>query len=451
MPFCSSSRISRRSVLQFGSLCLGGLGLSDLLRLRADAATQGTAAQDTSIILLWLEGGPSHLETYDLKPEAPAEYRGEFRPIPTSVPGLDLCEYLPQHARVADRFNLLRSVSHNIADHPGAAALFLSGRRPRIISDVVSKYPTFESVVAKMRSGRTSAVPPYVSNVRQLKGGGSAYLGQTCEPFVVDADPNAPDFQVENIGLDAALENRLDDRTYLLQAFDRLRRDLDSSGAMEAGDRFQQRALQLLASGRTRDAFDIRQEPDAVRDRYGRNEWGQRTLLARRLIEAGCSFVTVQLQTYKAAVTWDDHGDGGAIFNNMKIRLPIFDQTVSALIEDIYARGLDRRVMVIVTGEFGRAPRISSRPSRPNSPGRDHWSDAMSILVSGGGMRTGQVIGSTTSKGEMPVDRRFGPTDFLASVYRYLGIDPGHSFLDRQGRPMPILPEGTPIPELAAT
>lgn len=435
-------------MLQAGSLLLGGLGLSDLFRLRAAAADAGAAAADTSVILVWLEGGPSQLETYDLKPESPAEYRGEFRPISTVVPGLDICELLPRHALIADKFNVIRSITHDIADHPGAAGRFLTGRRPLNISDPVSKFPTIESLVAKAREQRRVGVPNYVSNVRRLKGGGSAYLGQNCEPFVVDDDPNSAKFQVQNLTLEQEFASRLDDRMSLLRGLDRLRRGLDLSGAIESGDRFQRQAVELLTSEKTAAAFDIRQESASVRDRYGRNEWGQRALLARRLVEAGCSFVTVQMQTIGSAVTWDDHGDGGSIPFLMKTRLPPFDQAVSALIEDVYERRLDRKVLLVVTGEFGRAPRLTFRPGA-RSAGRDHWPSAMSVLVSGGGMRTGQVIGSTNARGEFPADRALDPNDLLASVYRFLGIDPETAYPDFRGRPMPILPSGKPIAELS--
>lgn len=439
--------VSRRSVLQAGSLLMGGLGLGDLYRLRAEAATKGIADPDTAIILVWLEGGPSQLETYDMKPQAPAEYRGEFRPIATNVPGIDVCELLPQHAQVADKFNLIRSIAHDVADHPGAAGRFLTGRRPQNISDPISKFPTVESLVAKAREGRRVGIPNYISNERRLKGGGSGYLGQAGEPFVVSANPNASDFEVQDLTLTDDYARRLDDRLALLRGLDSLRGELERVGAMGTGDRFQQQAVDLLTSDKTAAAFDIRREPTELRDRYGRNEWGQRALLARRLVEAGCSFVTVQMQKIGPTFTWDDHGDGGSIPYLMKARLPAFDQAVSALIGDIYERGLDQKVMVVVTGEFGRAPLLTYRP-KAKSAGRDHWPSAMSVLVSGGQMPTGQVIGATTSKSEYPIDRPLDPNDLLATMYRFLGIDTEITYPDLRGRPMPILPYGRPIAEL---
>ncbi|MDB5384785.1 MAG: hypothetical protein JWM11_431 [Planctomycetaceae bacterium] len=440
--------VSRRSVLQAGSLLLGGLGLGDLYRLRAQAESVRPNGENNAVILVWLEGGPSQLETYDMKPRAPAEYRGEFLPIETVVPGLDVCELLPLHTKIADKFNLIRSISHDVADHPGAAGRFLTGRRPQNISDPVSKFPTVESIVAKSRENRHVGIPNYISNERRLKGGGSAYLGQAGEPFVVSADPNSGQFQVQDLTLDEQFAGRLDDRVTLLRGLDRLREGLDRAAGGASNDRFQQQALDLLTSDKTAAAFDIRRESMSTRDRYGRNEWGQRALLARRLVEAGCSFVTVQMQKMGASVTWDDHGDGGSIPTLMRARLPAFDQAISALIADVYERGLDKQVMIVVAGEFGRAPLLTYRP-KSRAPGRDHWPSAMSVLVSGGGMRTGQVIGTTNAKAEFPIDRPHDPNDLLASIYHFLGIDLQQTYPDLRGRPMPILPTGKPIPELS--
>ena len=454
---------SRRSVLQVGSLLLGGLGLADLLRLRAAAGAAKTV--DTAVILLWLEGGPSHMETYDMKPDAPREYRGEFSPTPTQVPGLDVCELLPRHCELADRFSVIRSVAHQVPDHPGAAGRFLTGRTPRNISASVSDHPTFDAIVGSMREETSrSGIPQFVSNRARLKGGGQAYLGPTAGPFVVDLltpkmaqlpigpdfDRLDPEFSVENLAVNEQVADRLDDRRALLNAFDRLRRDVDSNRLIEASDRFQQRAVQVLSSSATRDAFDLAREPAAVRDRYGRNTMGHSALLARRLVEAGCSMVTLDWgRISRKFPTWDDHGDAQHIFNAMKSRLPVYDQALTALIEDIFQRGLDKRVLVIATGEFGRTPKVNmGRAKTPMWPGRDHWPGAMSILVSGGGWKMGQVIGQTNNKGEYPAERILDPNDFIATVYRFLGIDPGAMMVDHRGRPLPLLPSGEPIREL---
>ena len=451
--FCPGPQ-TRRSFLEAGSLLLGGLTLGDLLRLRAEASAP-TQSSDTAVILIWLQGGPSHLETYDLKPEAPSDYRGEMQPIATRVPGMDVCELLPLHAKVADKFTLIRSISHTFGAHAGGAGRFLSGRDPIRPDDPISQFPTFPTMVAKVREGRSAGIPNYIASANRVYGGGSSYLGDSCLPFVVAQDPNAANFQVPNLSLNASLQNRLDDRLKLLNSFDRMRRDLDLSGSATAMDQFNSRAFNLLTSDKARNAFNLSLEDEATRNRYGRHKWGQRALLARRLVEAGSSMVTMQMQNPGLPGTignWDIHAVNGHLFDDTKARLPVFDQAVSALIEDLYARGLDKRVMLIVSGEFGRSPRINpQRGTRSGSmqPGRDHWPGAMSVLVSGGGMRMGQVIGATTAKGEYAKDRKLDPNDLLATIYRFLGIPAHASFPDHSGRPMPILPYGEPIAELS--
>jgi len=432
---------------------MGGLGLSQLLRLQAEAA-RPAPVDDPAVILIWLQGGPSHMETYDLKPRAPAEFRGELRPIRTVSPEIEVCELLPLHANVADRFNLIRSISHGFANHAGGAGRFLSGRDPIRPLERVAQYPCLGPMVAKMLEHRAVGVPNYVSSVANVYGGGAASLGDAYLPFVVSGDPNAENFQVRNLSLKPQLAERLDDRVTLLDQLDQVRRDIDHRGAMADMDQYNRRAIDLLTSEKARNAFDIAQEETATRERYGRHTWGQRALLARRLVEAGVSFVTMQMRNPRVPGgigNWDIHAVNGHLFDDTRARLPIFDRAVSALIEDIYQRGLDKRVMLIVSGEFGRTPRINSRKGTRSGvvqPGRDHYPAAMSVLVSGGGMQTGQVIGSTTAKGERPKDRPLDPNDLLATVYRHLGIDHRQTFLDTAGRPVPLLPHGKPIEEL---
>jgi uncharacterized protein (DUF1501 family) len=445
----------RRSFLEVGSLAMGGLALGDLLRLRAEASQGGNPRSDTSVILIWLQGGPSHLETYDLKPDAPADYRGECRPIETNVPGISICEHLPKHAEVADKFNLIRSISHGFANHAGGAGRLLSGYNPLRPLDPLAQFPCLGPVVSKMLEGRRDpAMPRYVGNQPNVYGGGSASLGPAYLPFVVSSDPNDPKFAVNNLSLAANLKDRLDDRRALLGAFDGVRKGLDRSGVMNAVDKYNQEAVNLLTSDRAKEAFDISKEDPKLRDKYGRHKWGQRALLARRLVEAGTSFVTMQMQNPQIAGAignWDIHAVNGHLFNDTRARLPVFDQAVAALIEDIYDRGLDKKVMVIVSGEFGRTPRINPQKGTGSGimqPGRDHYPGAMSVLVSGGGMRTGQIIGSTTSKGERPQDRKLDPNDLLATIYRHLGIDYREMVPDNNGRPAPLIPSGEPIAEL---
>ncbi|MAR10757.1 MAG: hypothetical protein CL681_12365 [Blastopirellula sp.] len=440
--------LPRRSLLQAGSLLLGGIGLPDLYRLRAASSQQ---QRDTAVILLWLEGGPSHMETYDMKPDAPVEYRGEFRSIASNVEGLDLCEHLPLQSRLADKFTLIRSVSHAITDHPGGAARFLTGYTPKNISKLTSDYPAFDTVVGKLRGDMTGAtVPRFVSNTTYFKGGGPAYLGPTAQPFVFESSPHLPDYRVRDVRVAESVSHRLADRQFLLRELDRMRRALDADANVQAMDEFHERAVDLLRSSATANAFDLTRESDATRARYGHHRMGQSALLARRLVESGCAMVSLDFgRANKAFPTWDDHGDAHHIFKAMRARLPMYDQALSALIHDLYDRGLDRRVLVIATGEFGRTPKVNmGRAARPIAPGRVHWADAMSILVSGGGMPMGQVIGSTNARGEHPVDRPLDPNDFLATVYRFLGIDPSQNLLDQRGRPIPILPHGKPIREL---
>ncbi len=450
--------VSRRSFLQAGALGVGGLGLADLLRLRAEASTAGKAP-DTSIIFVWLPGGPPHMDTYDLKPDAPAEYRGVFRPISTNVSDLDVCELFPLHARCADKYNLVRSIAHEFADHGGGHKRFLTGRLPAEPAGFVNDAPCVGSIVAKMREQRSVGVPNYVAGADNGRTGvdvfsfGAAYLGSAYTPFIVGGDPSASEFKVQNLSLAPEMAGRLDNRVQLLSGFDRLRREVDKSGAMDAMDKFNRRAIELLMSDKARNAFDLSQEDSRVRERYGMHAYGQRALMARRLVEAGCSFVTMVMENplpgkplpTGVIYNWDSHAVNGHIFDDAQVRFPLYDQAVTALVEDIYARGLDRKVMLVVTGEFGRTPRVENFNGRP---GRDHWPNAMSLLVCGGGMRTGQVIGSTNPKGEHPQDRPLTPNDLWATVYRHLGIDYEASFPDHNGRPMPILPFGAPISEL---
>ena len=436
-------------------MALGGLGLGDLLRSRAEAEDAGRAARDTSVILIWLEGGPSQMETYDLKPEAPAEYRGELRPISTVAPGLDVCELLPEHAKVADKLVLIRSISHGFHNHAGGAGRFLSGYNPLKPVDPKAQFPCLGPVVAKMLEGqRDPSLPTYVASASNVYGGGAASLGPAYLPFVVSADPNAANFKVNNLTLAPQMKSRLDDRRSLLRGLDRMRRDVDQSRVMDSMDKHNRDAVNLLTSTKARDAFDLSKESPRTRDKYGRHKWGQRALLARRLVEAGVSFVTMQMSNPGVpgvAGNWDLHAVNGHLFDDLCGRLPPFDGAIAALVDDIYQRGLDKRVMLIVAGEFGRTPRINPQKgtqSKVMQPGRDHYPGAMSVLVSGGGMRTGQVVGSTNSKGEHPKDRQLDPNDLLATVYRFLGIDHRKTVPDLAGRPLPLIPSGEPIREL---
>lgn len=406
------------------------------------------------------------METYDMKPAAPSEYRGDFHPIRTNVPGIEISELFPRQARIADKFNIIRSLNHEFADHGGAHKRFMTGRLPATPTEFVNDAPAVTSIVTKMLESRhNGALPPVVAGVDNGRSQidvfslGPAYLGSAQTPFMVVGDPSAPDFKVQNLGLTPDMAARLDDRTHLLHGFDRLRRDLDQSGLVDAMDRFSQRAVAMLTSPDVREAFDLSREPQATRDRYGWSAYGQRGLLARRLVEAGCPFVTMVWENpfpsgsipKNCCYNWDSHAVNCHMFDDARWRFPVYDQAVSALISDLYDRGLDKEVLLVVTGEFGRTPRLEQTKGSQTGvvqPGRDHWPQAGSLIVAGGGMRTGQIIGATNSKGEYPIERPVTPNDIWATVYTHLGIDYTESLPDFTGRPNPILPFGSPIPEM---
>lgn len=444
--------------------------MSQALKLRAQAANPaGELPQRTAVILVWLRGGQSQLDSFDMKPLAPSDYRGPYAPIDTNVPGIQICELLPRLAKIADRYTLLRSVAHTGGGHPSGSLQVLGGD-PDANDKIVPFYPDWMSIAHKQRNDRPKALPNYIAvnpvdRYDSFTIAGPSYLGPAHEPFKIFGDPSQPQFEIPNIGLkDASQAGRLQQRVDVRQALDRLRRSVDQSGVMDAVDQFEHQALSLLLSPQAREAFDLSKEPDDLRDRYGRNQWGQQCLMARRLVEAGVEIITTEFDGPMCGrvQNWDDHSVNQHIFQAYDFRMPTFDQAVSALIEDVYARGLDQRVMVIVTGEFGRTPRIShiassgggvaSGPEGTIQPGRDHWPAANTMLFAGGGIRTGQVIGATNSRAEEPVDRRVGPEDFLATIYQHLGFDAQHiTFPDHAGRPTPILRDGHPIPELMGT
>jgi uncharacterized protein (DUF1501 family) len=441
--------MQRREFLRAG---LAGLSLADLLALRARAGTR-PAGERTALLVVWLQGGASHLETYDPKPDAPVEIRGPFASIPTRAEGVRVSELLPGHARVADRFSLLRSLSHSGFCHQQGNQQMFTGH-PEQVLKLKPEHPDLMCVAHRERFDAGRRVPTYVG-VNPIPYLGSSYLGAAFEPFGVFGDPNAPGFTVPGIGLaNPAQVARLEDRKGLAARFDGLRRVFDETMQTDAFDAFQRQAFTLLTGPEARRAFDLDREDPRLRDRYGRNTWGQRCLLARRLVEAGVDLVTTSLDgpLCGRVGNWDDHAVNHHVFDAMKARCRYFDQAVSALIEDVHARGLDRRVLVVVTGEFGRTPRISydkDSASGVTQPGRDHWPRAVSLLMSGGAIPGGQVVGATDRHGADVTSRRVGVRDFLATIYRHLGIDAERVVLhDRTGRPVPALSEGRPIPEL---
>lgn len=440
--------LPRRSVLRAG--CLGGAGLclADLERLCAAGKQPHLNSPGKSLIVLWLWGGASHMETFDLKPNAPREYRGEFSPIPTNVPGIEVSEHLPLLAQRADRFALLRSVSHESDGHVNSTHTMLSaypGERVEM-PPFAPKHPDLWAVASKTLGDRREGVPAHVAMPR-LRYNGAAYLGGGLDPFVVTADPNAEDFQVPNLKLVELTGERLSERLALQQRFDHFERSIDQRRLMDAMDRFDRKAVSLLTGSRVREAFELHREPAAVRDRFGRHAVGQQCLLARRLVEAGVRLVTIDFPCVpgQKAFSWDDHASVWNIFEQMKVRLPVLDQVVSALVDDLHERGLDREVLFLVTGEMSHTPRLSDHQGQP---GREHWARTMSVFLSGGDLRMGQAIGSSGPKGDEPVERPLSPNDLLATWYRCLGVPLDTSFGDFAGRPVPIVPDGRPIDEL---
>ena len=437
--------VSRRELLRFGLGGIAGLTLPDLLRMQS-ASAAGASRPDTAIILVWCHGGASHLETYDPKPDAPAEYRGPFKAIETSVPGLRYSELMPRQAKLAHRTSLLRSVVHRGICHQQGLQTLLTGHEQLVLKNKAD-YPDVMCVVNKVRERTGDALPASIG-IPPLPYGGAAYLGSAYEVFSVQGDPNAPKFEVPNLQVAAPYGGeRLSRRVRLLGDLDTARRDLAQNAEIAARDRQYGAAVEMLTSGAAHRAFDLAAEPDQTRDRYGRTRWGQSMLLARRLVEAGVSAVTVSLFGVEKGIAsnWDDHAVNWDCFKASQERSPVFDQGVSALIEDLFDRGLDRKVLLVITGEFGRTPKISYTNGKP---GRDHWPHCNSILLAGGSLRAGQVVGETDARGEYVTERPISPNDLLATIYRHLKIDPAREFLDYSGRPIRILDRTEPIVEL---
>lgn len=461
--------MNRRGFMQIGLTGFASLGWPSLMRLRAEAAA-ANPNQRTAVILVWLRGGCSHLDTYDPKPESGSEYRSPFKTISTKVPGTQLTELLPLQARIADKFTLLRSMAHTGGGHPAGSLQMLSGD-PDSADKRVPKYPDWMTVAHHLRSQNQAARPlPNYIGVNPITRydsytiAGPAYVGTGYAPFGVMGDPSRPDFRVPNIGVESeTATQRLSDRVLLRKNLDQLTRATDQAGEMGALDEYEAQAMTLLTNPAARDAFDLSQEEPATRERYGMHRWGQQLLLARRLVESGVEIITSVLDGPQCGRVnnWDDHAVNQHVFDALKFRAPSFDQSVSALIEDVYARGLDQRVLVVVSGEFGRTPKISRVASSGGGvasgaagtvqPGRDHWPRAFTNLWAGGGIQTGGVIGASDKRGLDAVDRISRPGDFLATIYHHLGIETEGTYLkDFTGRPIPILPNGKPITELTA-
>jgi hypothetical protein len=430
--------ITRRDCLRLGLGALVGGGLAGMLRLQARAAVPGINAAARSCILVWLDGGPTHYETFDPKPDAPKEIRGEFGIVRTRYPGIHLSEHLPRLASVAHRFALVRSIRHDQGNHGAGNHYLMTGAPPRIpvgCGAFVSFHPSLGSVVAH-ELGAPAGLPAYFSMPQMSRSGGPNFLGAKYAPFVVEDDPNSPYFQVRDVALPHGLDDgRFTSRRDIRRRLDRMQRIGDQAAADPAAalDEHYQQAHELIFSRPAQAAFDMHREPARVRDSYGRNSFGQRALLARRLVEAGVPFITL----YDGG--WDHHTK---LFATLKSRLPSFDATLAALLEDLAQRGLLETTMVLVLGEFGRTPQINK------DAGRDHWSNAMSVLFAGGGTPGGQVVGATDAKGFSAVDRILSPENFASTVYIKLGIDPDKLLYTPEGRPSHIVSDPTPIREL---
>jgi uncharacterized protein (DUF1501 family) len=444
--------LSRRSFLQLGVAGMASVGLDGVLRARAASAASGGSPKDTSVILLWLDGGPGHMDLYDMKPEAPAEYRGIWKPIRTVVPGFDISELFPKQARITDKFSMVRSLHHDTGDHFAGGHRMLTARAGRVSgAKTDGEYPSLGSIVAKLRGPNRPGMPAYVAAPHAASIGlspgyfGANYLGSTYNPFELHADPNANGYQVPNLRLAGGLTlASLDDRRQLTGQFDQVRRTAEVAGTHDSMDRFQREAFDMVTGPAARRAFDLSTEDPKLRDRYGRNSFGQSTLLCRRLVEAGATFTTAHYGG------WDHHWN---LQSGMENNLPIVDAAVASLFTDLEERGLLGKTLVILCGEFSRTPRMNDggnggAPRSMGTPGRDHWGNSMFCLMGGGGIRGGQVVGSTDRLGTAPKDRPCTPADIHATVYHLMGIDPTTAFLDRTGRPVPVLDEGKPIAEL---
>ena len=438
-PYRLCDGLSRRAFLKMGSLAVGGLSLADVLRAESAA---GVSRSHKSVIMIFMPGAPSHLDLYDLKPEAPVEVRGEFRPIRTAVPGIEICEHLPKLARIMDKLVPIRTIVGGPDDHASHMCLTgwdRMGPRPQ------GGWPTFGSFVSKLQGPVDPTVPPYVGLAAKMihppyNDPGPGFLGAAHTAFTPDGNCR------ENMTLRGVSLERLSDRQTLLAQFDRLRREVDSGSVLQGLEAFQRQAIGVITSSKLRDALDLSQESPAVRARYGPGDSSlvegfnaapkltEHLLLARRLVESGVRCVTL------AFGAWDWHA---ANFTGMRQEMPLFDHGVAALVEDLHARGLDKDVLVVAWGEMGRSPRVNP------AAGRDHWPGVSCALLAGGGLRTGQAIGRTNQLAEMPVDRPVHFQEVLATIYHHLGIDLDRTTVpDLNGRPRYLVEDHRPISEL---
>ncbi len=415
--FCDG--ISRRGFLQIGAFG-AGLTLADMLRARATAASPRSSPK--SAIMIYLPGGPSHMDMYDLKPDAPAEFRGEFKPIQTNVSGVQISEHFPRQARMWDKLSVIRSLvgGNEHSDSQTHTGYHESDNR-------TAHHPSLGSVVSKLRGSQNSDIPPFVSLRGMTAGTEPGFLGVGHRPFTPDG-PGLQNLRLAG-GVDAV---RAEDRKALLTSLDDVKRELDTSGTMQGMDTFKARAFDMVASGAVRKALDLTREEPRTRDRY---KGVEQFLTARRLVEAGVGCVTL------AFGSWDTHSEN---FKFLRQQLPVLDMGLANLIQDLHDRGMENDVVTVMWGEFGRTPKIGD--STPD--GRGHWPPAMSALLAGGGLKMGQAIGATNARAEVPKDRPYSVPQVLSTVYHALGIDPALTFPSGSGRPMYILDDRERVSEL---
>ena len=417
---------SRRDFLRVGALGMGAMTLPTLMKARANAAAQGQQVKDTSVIWLWLSGGPTHVETFDPKMTAPAEYRSVTGEIATPLSGVTVGGTLPKIASVVDKMALVRSFAHNNSGHGGGTHFVMTGYDERAIDNGgLPTRPSLGSIVSRVRGPNNlkTGIPTYV-RLNGITADGAAFLGAAFNPF----DPGGKARQ--NMSLVVG-KPRLDDRRSLLDGIDQVNREADRTRLMEGLDAFEQQAFNLVLS-RSQQAFDLKYEDPRVADRYG-NGLGQQLLTARRLCEAGCGFVTINYGG------WDMHGN---IKTAMEQRSPQIDQAVAALVEDIHQRGLEKNILLVISGEFGRTPKVNG------GAGRDHWAPLSTLALSGGGLQMGQVVGESAAKVDVPKTAPISPQDLMATIFHVLGVDGRTQFVNQAGRPVYMVEDGKPIEEL---
>lgn len=437
--FCDG--ISRRGLLQAGLGGFIGLSMPELLRLKAASAAEAgvglDGSRDTAVIYLEQAGGPTQHETYDPKPNAAVEYRGPLSAVPTKLPGVSFCELMSKQAAVADRLAVIRSIHHNSSSHGTSSHMTQTGYYLNDNQNRNNEMPCIGSYTMRIRGANAKGVPAFVSIPQSMRYGRAAWLGKGNNPLETSRSADDRRFEVPNLTLLSGIDqDRLTDRRSLLSGFDAARRIIDNHGTAEATDEFTRQAFEMVTGDAARRAFAIDEEDDATRDRYGRNSIGQNVLLAKRLVERGVTFVTVRVNTLGS---WDDHG---GIEKRMRAKGPALDQAIASLVTDLYETGLHQKVMVVAMGEFGRTPRVN------RNAGRDHWGRVMSVLMSGGNLKVGQVVGASDSSGGVPVEAPYRPENVLAMLYRHLGIDPSLTFADNAGRPRYLLETRELISEL---